>query len=413
MTLKSTATHEFSSNHLNPLPEQVNDWGEHSLAAAQRSLTIALALSHSSMGCLLRKRTGQEAILAHTGWDTLSEQHTAELLSLIPAQEGFVQLNPKIEQSLRRLDVIKAHPDYQSLILLPIRDVDGEAIGCVYLLAHTPPQLNPETRHALSELIAGFVDQCELQMAHDHILRAAHELNRQNMQKDHLFGLIAHDIKTPFTSILGIVDLFFEEYDFMSAGEIKEMIRDLHQSAHDIYHFVDSLLHWSALERGMVKTLPRRINLKELINPLIAAASIQGRRANINTQVDMDTNYLAYADPKMIRGILEYLIKNALHNTPDGGQIGIAISDRPTMVDICISDNGKAFSADEMAIIFDAHRLTRPNANQFHSRGSGLELLLCHRLAELNLGCLIAQSHTGTGTIFRLSLPKPPLREGV
>ncbi|MBP7508467.1 MAG: hypothetical protein KA807_11625 [Prolixibacteraceae bacterium] len=76
-------------------------------------------------------------------------------------------------------------------------------------------------------------------------------------QKDKLFSIIAHDLRSPFNTFMGMTEWLDQEFSNMSSDQIKLIIGDIKNSAKRIYDLLSNLLEWSKVQRGLIKMTPQ------------------------------------------------------------------------------------------------------------------------------------------------------------
>ena len=90
-------------------------------------------------------------------------------------------------------------------------------------------------------------------------------LSKLNADKDRLFSIISHDLRSPFNALLGNAQLLSEGLDILSKQDIEDMVQSIYRGANTVYNLMNSLLTWSQLQQeGGIKCCPEPIELKEL-----------------------------------------------------------------------------------------------------------------------------------------------------
>jgi len=149
------------------------------------------------------------------------------------------------------------------------------------------------------------------------------ELIELNATKDKFFGIIAHDLKNPFHSILGISEVLLEQIEVLDKEEMKELAGAISHSGQNAYLLLENLLQWSSAQTGRIAFYPEPVILnnvvREVVN-LIKGTTTQ-KAVSINSHIPL--NYQIVADSNMLRTILRNLITNATKFTPSGGKIDI------------------------------------------------------------------------------------------
>lgn len=236
------------------------------------------------------------------------------------------------------------------------------------------------------------------------ILEVQHKLEEENSSKDKFFSIISHDLRAPFSALLGISQLLEEEYDVMDDTERKEMIHVARNSSKNIYQLLDGLLEWSRAKSGRMEYLPLNINLKETSDQGILILIQNAKNKNIKVVNNIKSNTFAYADEIMFKTILRNLITNAIKFTQNNGEIIIDSNVNNDKIEISVLDNGIGMTEADVNKLFriDVHHTTVGTENE---SGTGIGLILCKELVDQHGGEIWVESEQEKGSCFRFTLP--------
>ncbi len=230
------------------------------------------------------------------------------------------------------------------------------------------------------------------------------ELQRLNADKDYFISILAHDLKSPFNSILGFLELLLSNIHTVDINEVEKQLTLVHKSAINAYNLLEDILVWALSQSGKIPFEPRRFNFKsscdqvvEMLKPVADAKSI--------TLKSVETETMVFADTNMVNTILRNLISNALKFTNKGGTITIYSEHKNSEITISVSDNGVGVSPELLPHLFDNSQVhsQKGTANE---KGTGLGLLLCKKFVEKHGGKIWAESKLGHGSVFKFTLPK-------
>lgn len=230
------------------------------------------------------------------------------------------------------------------------------------------------------------------------------QLKELNASKDKFFSIIAHDLRVPFTGLLGITDFIIKNLEDFSQGEVKENLVSLKEVAEAVYGLLENLLAWSRLQRGVMEYKPKNIALHEIANlnmRLFATNAEQKQIALINK---IPQGALAYADQHMVDTVLRNLLSNALKFTDKGGKIRVSAQKNGTHIDVEVADTGVGIPQKDIPQLFRID-IKYTNAGTAGEEGTGLGLVLCKDLVEKNNGRIWVESKIGQGTRFTVRLP--------
>ncbi len=231
------------------------------------------------------------------------------------------------------------------------------------------------------------------------------QLEEVNASKDTFFSIIAHDLKNPFTSLLGYAELILDNFEEYRPEEIKADVQHLQYSAKHLYALLDNLLTWARIQRGAMPYQPAPIDLSELIQNTVYVFAAKAKQKSIKLNITVKAPCMAYADYNMIDTVIRNLVSNALKFTPSGGTITIAAAPESQRQLVTVTDTGVGIQEQNLTRLFriDEH-YTKPGTQG--EEGTGLGLILCKELIEKNNGSLQVESTVGTGTTFSFTLPQ-------
>lgn len=230
------------------------------------------------------------------------------------------------------------------------------------------------------------------------------ELKELNASKDKFLSIIAHDLKSPFNTILGFSEMLNEEIKTENPARIREYARLINVSASQTFKLLENLLEWAKSQRGKIPFNREQLYAKDIIEEefTVLHEIITGK--NIELKNAIPPQLSVYADKNMLKTILRNLISNAVKFTHRNGKVEVNASVRENMVEIAVSDNGTGMSELTMDGLFkiDANVSTAGTENE---KGTGLGLFLCKEFVEKHGGRIWADSRPGEGSVFIFTLP--------
>ncbi|RJP72391.1 MAG: PAS domain S-box protein [Ignavibacteriales bacterium] len=230
------------------------------------------------------------------------------------------------------------------------------------------------------------------------------KLKELNQSKDKFFSLISHDLRSPLNSVLGFTEILAENHDELSNDEIKSFAENIHSLLKNLYKLIENLLQWSSLQTGRFEFNPMNINMHRLcreILELLSGNAVKKRISLINL-IPPDLN--VFADEFMIYSVLQNLISNAIKYTNPGGKIIVKAVTDDKYSTITIQDNGIGISLKELNNLFSIESTYSKTGTNGES-GTGLGLILCKELIELNKGNIWVESEVGRGSDFIFTIP--------
>lgn len=249
-----------------------------------------------------------------------------------------------------------------------------------------------------------------LQEKNQHIQNQARELGNINGAKDKLFSIISHDLRSPLSSLKGLMDLVIE--GVLSKDEFLPVAQNLKHSLESVQENLDNLLYWAQSQLKGLQVNPETFGLKELVNGKIKLFQEVGRSKGLSIHNEIDDDLEVVADKNHVRLIFRNLIANAIKFSLFGGSIVISQRRSEDSVEISVSDTGVGMSSKDVAKLFRTETHFS-NLGTQKEKGIGIGLLLTKEFVEKNGGAIRVSSELGKGTTFTFTLRRSKIKEGV
>lgn len=227
-----------------------------------------------------------------------------------------------------------------------------------------------------------------------------------NASKDKFFSIIAHDLRSPFSIIVGLSELLTEQGSKMPVDELKQNLKILYNTAGSTFVLLENLLEWSQLQRGTLKLKIESIALNDFIQNLYESFIQQAENKQINLSFQLSQPIILNADPNLLHSILRNLLTNAIKFSNDKGKVELLIS-QSTGKEVLfeISDSGIGMPPEILNNLFQIDKnVCRPGTRNESS--SGLGLILCKEFVEQHNGKIWAKSSAGYGSTFYFTIPE-------
>jgi signal transduction histidine kinase len=235
-----------------------------------------------------------------------------------------------------------------------------------------------------------------------------HQVEVDRLKSDFV-ATVSHELRTPMTSIRGYVDILL----MGAAGSLNEQqaqfLGVVKRNTKQLSILVNDLLDVSRIESGKVNLNLQELDIVEIINEainaLIRISKDEDKKMQVEFEPDQDTPAVI-GDRDRVRQILNNLLENAFHYTPEGGVIKLRVLPKEDEVEISVSDNGIGIPPEIQPQIFDRfYRGEHPNV--LATSGTGLGLAIVKSLVEMHNGRIWIESSglSGEGTTFYFTLP--------
>lgn len=277
----------------------------------------------------------------------------------------------------------------------PLITPDHYKLGTLCVLDTRPRELTAEQQDAL-QILAGQVSSLlELRLQ-------THRLSELNQLKNKIFAIIAHDLRSPMTTLQSFLN-FLDEHD-MSVENMRYMLSGLQTSFSGTSELLNNLLKWATTQMEGFRLQPVRISLGLHCDELVHALQTRATAKNTKIMILISPEIELVVDIDLLDAVLRNLLTNCLKYTVNG-QIVISAWEEPEHILFSMRDTGIGITPERLATLFDwNHRQTSPGTSQ--EKGSGLGLLLASEFTQLLGGTLNVYSTLGQGSTFQLRLPK-------
>lgn len=223
--------------------------------------------------------------------------------------------------------------------------------------------------------------------------------------KDKLFSVIAHDLRSPFNSILGLSDLLMDSYHEFDEPTRIQSIKNIHRSAHQAFQLLDNLLQWARAQTGKIEVQQEFVDICACINQIIELYNDTADAKSIKLITAHEGKCYAFADKNLTLTVLRNLLSNAIKFTNPNGRIIITAHSYAETIEVKMVDNGVGMSSEVVDSILNAGLVTSTIGTQ-NEKGSGLGMLICKDFIDRMGGNMHIESTPGKGTSITLSFPK-------
>jgi signal transduction histidine kinase len=234
------------------------------------------------------------------------------------------------------------------------------------------------------------------------ILQEVTRLRRFDELKSNLVATVAHEFRTPLTSLRMAIHLCLEE----AAGPVTEKQADLLHAAREdcerLQAMVDDLLDLSRIETGRVEMRKRSTSTATLLKATLDEYRALGEERGVRLGVaPLPIDEEVFIDPERVALVLSNLVSNALRHTPAGGQITLRAQPLNGWVRFEVTDTGAGIAQEHQPHIFE--KFFRVPGT--HTGGAGLGLSIAKEIVEGHGGTIGVESEEGRGSTFWFTLP--------
>jgi len=233
------------------------------------------------------------------------------------------------------------------------------------------------------------------------IIAQKQELEESNEEKNKLFSIIAHDLRSPLNSIQSFLELLSEHQ--LEQDEKLLIERELLALTKNTSDMLFNLLSWSKAQMDGVTVKKASINVYETLSKTLDIQSTIAHKKTINLVNAIDQHTCIVADRDMLQLVIRNLVNNAIKFTPEGGKIIVSSEVANNEFILAVKDNGIGISFEMQDGLFSLR--TKSTFGTNNEKGVGLGLVLCKEFTELQGGKIWFQSTPKVGTAFYISIP--------
>ena len=230
---------------------------------------------------------------------------------------------------------------------------------------------------------------------------------RSDRESKELINNIAHDLKTPLTTIRGYSEGILDGVA-SSPDKMEKYIRTIYNKANDMARLIDELNFYSKIETNRIPYNFTKIGVREYFDDCAEEIGLDMESKGIlfDYQDTVEQGIQVIADPEQMRRVINNIVGNAvkyMDKTP--GKLSIHVTDIGDFIQCDIRDNGRGIAKQDLTRIFE--RFYRTDASRNSSvGGSGIGLSIVKKIIEDHSGRIWASSEEGVGTTIHFILRK-------
>lgn len=228
-----------------------------------------------------------------------------------------------------------------------------------------------------------------------------------NSSKDKFISMLSHDLRAPFTSILGFSEILINEPN-LSHEERLEYLNYINDSSQHQLQLVNYLLDWSRLQTGRIKIEPQRLHVQSIVFNCISSLTGSAIRKKLDIKVHIKESLYVQADERLLTQVITNLLSNAIKFSPDGTTIEVsADSFNDRFVEFIIKDEGLGISESNKAKLFRIEKMFSTEGTK-GEKGTGLGLSLVKEIIEKHEGEIWFYSELNKGSEFHFTISSSP-----
>ena len=254
------------------------------------------------------------------------------------------------------------------------------------------------------ELVMRVMQQISLVAAKRIIEKQNQELRATLDNRDKMYSVIAHDLRSPMASIRMVLNLVVASASPDVVGpELYALLDQANRESEEVHDLLDNLLKWTKSQTGRLTVVKQELDLNDIIPGVVEIFETiaQTKRIKLDYQ-PTGSSLKVEADNDMLKTVVRNFLSNAIKFSPEDSTIEIIMAEEGEFAKVSIRDHGVGIAADRIGSIFHKGETTYGTGGE---EGSGLGLQLCQDFARKNGGDCTVESTEGQGSTFSVLIP--------
>ena len=254
------------------------------------------------------------------------------------------------------------------------------------------------------ELVMRVTQQISLVAAKRIIEKQNAELKATLSNRDKMYSVIAHDLRSPMASIRMVLNLVVQSASVETVGpELYMLLDQANRESEEVHDLLDNLLKWTKSQTGRLNVVLQELDLNDIVPGVVEIFDVIAQTKHITLELKKtDAPLKVTADNDMLKTVLRNFMSNAVKFSPDNSTIQIIMANEGDFARVSVKDQGVGIAADRLGSIFHKGETTYGTGGE---EGSGLGLQLCQDFARKNGGDCYVESVEGEGSTFSFTVP--------
>ncbi len=254
------------------------------------------------------------------------------------------------------------------------------------------------------ELVMRVMQQISLVAAKRIIEQQNAELRATLSNRDKMYSVIAHDLRSPMASIRMVLNLVVQSSTPETVGpELYTLLDQANRESEEVHDLLDNLLKWTKSQTGRLNVVTQDLDLNDIIPGVVDIFEMIAQTKKITLDLQRPgTPIVVRADNDMLKTVVRNFMSNAVKFSPEGSTIEILMAKEGDFAKVSVRDHGVGIAADRIGSIFHKGETTYGTGGE---EGSGLGLQLCQDFARKNGGDCTVESVEGQGSTFSVLIP--------
>ena len=254
------------------------------------------------------------------------------------------------------------------------------------------------------ELVMRVMQQISLVAAKRIIVKQNAELRATLSNRDKMYSVIAHDLRSPMASIRMVLNLVVQSASPEIVGpELYALLDQANRESEEVHDLLDNLLKWTKSQTGRLNVVMQDLDLNDIIPGVVDIFDMIAQTKKIKLDLQRpDTPIMVRADNDMLKTVVRNFMSNAIKFSPEGSSIEIKVLQEGEFAKVSVTDHGVGIAPERLGSIFHKGETTYGTGGE---EGSGLGLQLCQDFSRKIGGDCLVESVVGEGSTFSVMIP--------
>jgi PAS domain S-box-containing protein len=257
---------------------------------------------------------------------------------------------------------------------------------------------------SIKEYIGRVTDISLIKNKLNELNRRIEELKELNSSKDNFISVLSHDLRAPFTSILGFSEILLNESS-ISEKERTEYLSYINDSSQNQLQMINYLLDWSRLQTGRIKIEHNRIHLQSSVFNCVSHLTRIAVKKNVDIKVNIPDSMYVDADERLLNEVITNIISNAVKFSRENESVEVTANVfNEDLIEFIVKDEGVGIPDINKEKLFKIGKLFSTGGTK-GEKGTGLGLTLAKQIIEKHNGDIWFFSEEGKGSEFHVTVP--------
>lgn len=275
--------------------------------------------------------------------------------------------------------------------------VKGKSIGVIVVQDYKYENTYSEDDLKILEFVSEQISMSILRKKNEEQLK-------ENIEtKNKFFSIIAHDLKSPFNSLIGLSSIL-SKGTVLNDQDRQEIYQNLYETSREGFSLLENLLIWTRSQLGRTDHREEEVNIHELTRQVYSLLNKNADLKQIDLKNQVAEDIVVYGDTNKLQTVLRNLVSNAVKYSYPGSEVIVKAKKNPSETIISVSDSGIGMNISMTEKLFSPGKdFKRPGTKK--EKGTGLGLLISREFVEQHGGKIWVESSFDNGSVFYFSVP--------